>query len=107
MSETARRELTMKTFVPEWCAHKGITQQELADRMGIGKSAMSKLFNGKQEWRLNMLSRAASALDLSIEDFFHPPIPGDVREELAAAARKIPEESLPAALKMLKALSHA
>lgn len=68
---------------------------------------MSKLFNEKQEWRLNLLNRAAIALDLSIEDLFHPPIPGDAREELAAAARKVPDESLPAALKMLKALSHA
>ena len=65
-AEIARRIYQLRTTA-------GLTQQELASRVGTTKSAISRLENaGYQGHSLSMLKRVAEALDKRIEIRFLP-----------------------------------
>lgn len=48
---------------------KGLTQTELAKKLGIDRSYLSQIENGKQP-SLKLLERIAEELDRSLKDFF-------------------------------------
>lgn len=52
----------------EW---RGINKQQLADRLGTGKSHVSQLLNGARNMTLRTLSDIAGALEQQIEILFH------------------------------------
>jgi len=65
-AEIARRIYQLRTKA-------GLTQQELADRVGTSKSAISRLENADYEGHsLSMLKRIAEALDKRVEIRFLP-----------------------------------
>lgn len=49
---------------------KGITQTELAKRLGMDRTHLSKVETGKVRPSTALLERIAEALDVSIKDFF-------------------------------------
>lgn len=49
-------------FIKEWRAHRGLTQQQMADRIGIDKSYLSKIENGKKRYDQPFLEAAAEVL---------------------------------------------
>lgn len=54
--------------VPEICKEKGITQKELAIRMGVRPSSLNEAINGNL--RYSTMMKIAKALDVSVPDLF-------------------------------------
>jgi transcriptional regulator with XRE-family HTH domain len=48
----------------------GLTQAELARRVGVSRSYINKIENGEAKPSLALLERIASILGVSIKDFF-------------------------------------
>jgi transcriptional regulator with XRE-family HTH domain len=55
-------------FLKEWRTHRGLTQQQLADRLDTTKSVISALENGKQRWNQDIVELAAEALNCEPAD---------------------------------------
>ncbi len=51
-----------------WREHRGLTQQALADAVGVGKSYISQLESGNKTGSLDVLRALASALNLDLDD---------------------------------------
>jgi len=49
---------------------KQISQAELARRLGVDRSTINKIENGKTKPSIALLERIAAELDVSIRDFF-------------------------------------
>jgi ribosome-binding protein aMBF1 (putative translation factor) len=63
-------ELAMKhafNMVLAWRLHKGLTQQELADRMGISQSALAQMERHDAKLQRRTLIKAAAALGVRSE----------------------------------------
>jgi transcriptional regulator with XRE-family HTH domain len=59
---------------------RGMTQQELASRLGISKQVMSKIINGVKAINVAEISRIASALAVSVESLLMTGREGDAVE---------------------------
>lgn len=55
-------------FIKEWRIHRGLTQQQMADRVGIDKSYLSKIENGKKRYDQPFLEAAAEVLNCEVAD---------------------------------------
>ena len=60
-------------FIREWRKHRGLTQEQLAERIGMDKSYLSKIESGKRRYDQPFLEAAAVVLqcepaDLIIRD---------------------------------------
>ena len=51
-----------------WRDYRGLTQQQLADKVGISKPYLSQLETGKRTGTTEVLSTLARALNLTLED---------------------------------------
>ena len=51
-----------------WRKHRGLTQQQVADRAGISKAYLSQIESGQRKGSMDILSAIAKALDLSLDD---------------------------------------
>lgn len=60
----------MKLSVKEICKKKGLTIQDLADKMEMKRESLSRAINGNPT--LDTLERIASALDVDISELFTP-----------------------------------
>lgn len=49
-------------FIKEWRKHRGLNQEQLAERMGVTQSFVSKIENGKQSPDLAFIEMAAEVL---------------------------------------------
>ncbi|HTM76766.1 MAG TPA: helix-turn-helix transcriptional regulator [Devosia sp.] len=49
-------------FIREWRAYRGLTQELLADRLGISKASLSRIETGRQPYTQDMLEALAEAL---------------------------------------------
>jgi transcriptional regulator with XRE-family HTH domain len=52
-----------RTFIREWRLHRGLTQEQLAERMGISVPQLSLIENGKRPYTQATLEAAAYALN--------------------------------------------
>lgn len=68
-------------FIREWMKAKGITQEKLADRMGITQGTVSKALKTKTVLTEAYLVGIAEALDVEVADLFRDPA-SPTREEL-------------------------
>lgn len=55
-------------FIREWRLAKSLTQEQLAERIGITKSYLSKIENGKKRYDQPFLEAAAEALSCEPAD---------------------------------------
>lgn len=55
-------------FIKEWRKFRGLNQEQLAERIGITKSYMSKIESGKRRYDQFFLEAAATALSTSVPD---------------------------------------
>lgn len=60
----------MKLRIAELCKRAGMTQAELADRVGISRVGLSKAINGNPT--LDTLERLADGLGVSVVELFEP-----------------------------------
>jgi len=65
--EIVRRELEGESPLKLWREHRGLTQQELADRTGISKPYLSQLETGKRTGTIETLAAIARALDIPLD----------------------------------------
>ncbi|SCB51786.1 Helix-turn-helix domain-containing protein [Bradyrhizobium yuanmingense] len=54
----------IQLFLREWREHRGLTQQQLAERSGIALPNLSKIELGQMRWHSEMLEQLALAFDL-------------------------------------------
>jgi DNA-binding XRE family transcriptional regulator len=66
-AEIVRRELEGEASVKLWREHRGMTQQDLADKAGISKSYLSQIESGKRQGTVDTLSAIARALDVPLD----------------------------------------
>jgi DNA-binding XRE family transcriptional regulator len=66
-AEILRRELAGESPIKLWRDHRGLTQQELADRAGISKPYLSQIESGKRQGTVETLVAIARALDVPLE----------------------------------------
>ena len=55
-------------FLREWRKHRGLTQETLAERMGVVRSYISHVENGKRRYDQYFLEAAADALQCTPAD---------------------------------------
>jgi DNA-binding XRE family transcriptional regulator len=65
--EIMRRELAGESPVKLWREHRGLTQQELAKRVGISKPYLSQIETGKRQGTVETLSAIARSLDVPLD----------------------------------------
>lgn len=56
----------MKILIKERMKEMGISHGELAEKMGISQSSLTKRLNGYSQIRLDFLKKLADALDISV-----------------------------------------
>jgi transcriptional regulator with XRE-family HTH domain len=56
-----------------WRAERGISQQDLADKSGVGYASIARIETGRQDPTVGMLERLAVALGIEVVDFFAGP----------------------------------
>jgi len=69
-AELLDQMLEGETPIRVWRRHRGMTQQELATKIGISKSHLSEVESGKGELSLKTLRAAARALDIDPASLF-------------------------------------
>lgn len=69
-AELLDQMLAGETPLRVWRRHRGMTQQELANKIGISKSHLSEVESGKSEFSLSTLRKAAKAMDIDPASLF-------------------------------------
>lgn len=66
MSKRARPKPSRPSrhFLREWREHKGWTQAELADRLGVGQDTISRYENGQRQLTIDVQAAIAEALEI-------------------------------------------
>lgn len=59
LQKPARRR---KTFIAAWREHRGLTQDQLAERLESSKASISRIESGQQPYTQDFLEAAAAAL---------------------------------------------
>jgi transcriptional regulator with XRE-family HTH domain len=90
-------------FIREWMRAKGLTQEKLADRMGITQGTVSKALKSKTILTEEYLVGIASALDVDVADLFRDPA-SPTQEELL---RGLTEPERQTVIRMIDALRNA
>jgi transcriptional regulator with XRE-family HTH domain len=99
-----KKQQRQRIFLKEWRKHRGITQEGLADRIGIDRTIVSKIENGKLDYHQAFLEAAAYALMCEPADLL-------VRDPTAPDAiwtiwERIPQAERPKAQAVLQALTN-
>lgn len=71
-AEVVNAILDGKSPIKVWREYRGLTQQQLADRIGISKPYLSQLETGKRTGTTEVLSTIADALNVSLEQVAEP-----------------------------------
>lgn len=66
-----------RTFFQEWRKYRGLTQDQLAERLETTKSAISKMENGTSRYNQSSLEAWAQALSCEPADLISRPPPND------------------------------
>jgi DNA-binding XRE family transcriptional regulator len=69
-AEILDQMLAGETPLRVWRRHRGMTQQELASKIGISKSHLSEVESGKGEFSLATLRKAAEAMGIDPASLF-------------------------------------
>ena len=76
MPARIRPRRPFRLYIAEWRTHRGLTQQELADRLGTSDVTVSRWETGKRRPDPDAQAAIAEALDAEPEDLFrHPSTP--------------------------------
>jgi len=97
----------VRHFVHEWRKYRGLTQEQLAERVGLTSGAISQLENGIFAYKQPTLEALAEALEcqpgdiLSVNPLATPPRP--MLADLMAAAADMPDTFLSSLLALMPA----
>lgn len=77
-------------YLQEWRESRGLTGQQLGDRLGVSKGTISRWESGKRVPNTNVLEALAEALSTPVETLFGPPLaPTDVQVITAEVIRAL------------------
>ena len=97
-----RRRLDDERYEPPRQRQRaGLTQQQLADRMNVGRDYISKLESGKSRYNVDLIGAAAEALGIEAPDLLRRP---GKEEPLLAIVRQMSQSERERALKVLEAI---
>jgi transcriptional regulator with XRE-family HTH domain len=96
-------------YFREWRLHRGLTGEQLAERLETGKGSISKLENGYTLFNQSNLEAWADALSCDPIDFFRPPPKDGEPDEKAVTAllKKASPEDRQKALAVVSAMLKA
>lgn len=69
--------MDFRTRIKELCQEQGITQKELAEKMGITDISLNKTLRGEYP-QLQTLEKIANTLNIPIGELFHKPNTGNI-----------------------------
>lgn len=92
-----------RTFIREWRKHRGLTQERLAERIGVTPGALSQLERGDVGYTQPMLEALALELKCEPADLITRP-PGAAKG-LLLVWDEIPASERPRALEVLRAFA--
>jgi transcriptional regulator with XRE-family HTH domain len=86
-----------RLYIMQWREHRGMTQEQLADRLGTTSMTVSRWERGAVALNTTVMSELADALGIEPEDLYHHPdspspnalLRGQPREVLDQAIRII------------------
>ena len=58
--------------IKETLKKRGLTQNELADRLGINRVSLSRLLSDKNDMRISTMKKIADAIGCDVSEFFTP-----------------------------------
>lgn len=58
--------------IKETLKQRGLTQNELADRLGINRVSLSRLLSDKNDMRMSTIKKIADAIGCDVAEFFTP-----------------------------------
>jgi transcriptional regulator with XRE-family HTH domain len=90
----------MRLFLAEWREHRGLTQEQLAARLGTTHVTVSRWETHKRQPDLNAQAAIAEAMDIEPVDLFRHPD----RPSADALLRGQPPEVVDNAMKMILAI---
>ena len=93
--------------IAEIRAHEGMTQEQLAGKMGIGPKYLSSIERGKENPTLNTLISLSEALEVDLGEIFafvQIEDPGKRKSVITSLLDKADDEQLRLAFKILSAL---
>lgn len=93
----ARRELKRpkrrRTFLREWRKHRGLTQEQAADRIEISQATLSRIETGTYPYTQDFLEKAAFAYMCEPADLImRNPLDADAMWSITDQLREVPEE---------------
>jgi transcriptional regulator with XRE-family HTH domain len=94
-----------KTMIREWRLYRGLTQQQLADRIDVSTASMSRIENGKQDYTQAHLEAIAYALNCEPADLIGSRKPGAPEFELWTVIQGMKPSQQMRAMKVLRALA--
>ena len=56
---------------------RGLTQNELADRLGINRVSLSRILSNKNDIRVSTITKIADAIGCDVAEFFKPEEPAN------------------------------
>lgn len=74
------KKVAQRHFIKAWRKHKGLSQQQLADRMGVARSYVGHVETGRSRYDQPFLEAAAEAMGCSPADLImrDPSQPGSL-----------------------------
>lgn len=91
-----------KPFFKEWRLHRGLTQEEVANKLGTSKGRISELETGRARYNQDVLERLARLFGCAPADLLATR-PGDY-DETAAVLARLPNDKREIAKRLIKAL---
>lgn len=58
--------------IKETLKQRGLTQNELADRLGINRVSLSRILSNKNDMRVSTIKKIADAIGCDVAEFFTP-----------------------------------
>lgn len=90
------------TYFAAWRKEKGLTQEQLAERLEVSQEQISRLETGRNEFTLSMIHAWADALGIDPEAFWRPP--KAPKNELAEIARRLDAKKRAQAVRVVRAM---
>lgn len=92
-----------RMFFKEWREHRGLTQEQVAERLDTTKATVSRMESGKVQYNRGYVEALADALQVEPEQLFHHPD----RPSIDALLQKASPEDRARVLSVVEALLKA
>lgn len=89
-----------RIFLAEWREHRGLTQAQLGDRLGVADMTVSRWERATSLLNTNVMAAIAEALNIEPGDLYYPPD----RPSADSLLRDQPEEVREQALNLIRAI---